>query len=103
MARGEILSLVFSDGVETDPAATAPISAAVIVDATGWNNVATTITYDLTTYGVTDGRDYFWSIQGLPANFNRQEFAQFDFPTATSLRVTVSDPLPAGTYTILGK
>ncbi len=105
MARGEIVALVFSDGVATSPASTAPIVAASIVDTTAWTGLVRTVTYDLTAYGITDSKAYIWAFMDLSTNNYKVLNPEIDFPSATSVRVTFGlgfEP-DVGTYRLLGK
>ncbi len=105
MARGEIKALVFADGVEVSASSAGPNYTALITDTTGWTGSQTTVTYDLVAlgYDIDDSRSYIWQLQDLAANNYMQVLASIDFPSLTTVRVTVEIPLAVGTYRLLGR
>jgi hypothetical protein len=70
-------------------------------DPTNWDGVATTVTYDVSST-VNDSRRMIWGLKKNSADYE-QVLAEIDFPTATSVRVTVGIPLASGTYTLVGR
>lgn len=100
MARGEIRTVAFSEGVEVDPGELVPGSQRVLVtDTTGWDGASTQVVYDVTDE-VDDARYCIWQLKA-----NGSAFLQIEAEitaTATAVTVTVGIPLAAGTYTLLG-
>lgn len=70
-------------------------------DPTNWNGSQTTVTYDVSST-VNDSRRMIWALKKNADDYE-QILAEIDFPTATSVRVTVGIPLAAGTYTLVGR
>lgn len=103
MPRGEIKSLLFADGIAVTAATAAPTYVALITDTTGWTGSVNSVTYDVSSYGITSSKDFFWQLQDLSSNNYMQIGAEIDFPTATTVRVTTGDNLPVGTYRLLGR
>jgi len=70
-------------------------------DAVNWEGTATTVTYNVSS-SVNNSRALVWALKKNSDNY-LQIKADIDFPTATSVRVTVGIPLAAGTYTLIGR
>lgn len=72
-----------------------------VEDTTGWDGSATSVSYDVSSQ-VDNSRAMIWTLKDN-SNDYEQIGAEIDFPTATSVRVTVGIPLAAGTYTLVGR
>ena len=70
------------------------------VDTTGWDGVATAVTYDVSA-DFTDAKKGVWQLQ-KNSNDNEIIGCVITFPSATQVTVTVDIPLAAGTYTLVG-
>jgi len=110
MARGEIKALLFADGVSVT-AATEVQFGWTYDDATGWDGVATSVTYDLTNGTLlaaspnppSDARKAQWFLKKPSGDNYEQVLAKITTPSATSVVVDAGDfVLAAGTYRLVG-
>ncbi len=70
-------------------------------DAAGWTGSATEVTYDVSS-SVDNAKRMIWCLKKNSDDYE-QVAAEIDFPTDTSVRVTVGIALAAGTYTLVGR
>lgn len=101
MARGEIKALVFASGTTVTPATAAPSTRYRHTDTTGWTGAVTSVTYDVSSF-TDDATTCIWQLQDTAANNYMQIDAEIDFPSATTVRVTVGIALASGTYYLVG-
>lgn len=102
MARGEILTLVLAEGVIiTGGTAVAPGSGIITIDdATTWDGVVTSHTYDLSSYDIDDGTKAQWSFNKL-VSAGKYEHVLAEIQ-AEAAQVTVKGNIPANTYRLIG-
>lgn len=106
MARGEIKALLFADGVSVTAATLSPQARYYKTDTTGWTGSVSTVTYSVASADDNGGtldnsRLYAWTLKDVAQNY-LQVLADIDFPTATTVRVTVGENLAVGTYVLVG-
>lgn len=70
-------------------------------DAVSWDGATSTATYDVSST-VNNAKEMIWCLKDN-SNDYEQVVAEIDFPTNTSVRVTVGIPLAVGTYTLVGR
>lgn len=100
MAVGEIKALQFIDGITVTAGSPSPSARFTLSDSTGWTGAVSTVTYDVSAT-VSDATLLVWRLKDA-ANLNLDIGCEIDNPTATTVRVTTSDPLAAGTYLLVG-
>lgn len=71
-----------------------------VTDTTGWTGAVSTVTYDVSS--ITDSASSMNWVLKKSASNEVQVLADIDFPTSTSVRVTVDIPLESGTYILQG-
>lgn len=70
-------------------------------DAVNWDGATSTATYDVSA-SVNSAKRMIWALKDN-SNDYEQIGCEIDFPSDTSVRVTVGIPLAAGTYTLVGR
>lgn len=70
-------------------------------DAVNWEGTATEVTYDVSST-VNNAKRMIWALKRNSADYE-QIGCEIDFPSDTSVRVTVGIPLASGTYTLVGR
>lgn len=70
-------------------------------DAANWDGSTKSVTYDVSTQGVTNAREMVWQFKDNSSNYEVM-VPTISHPTATQVTITFGINLPVGTYTLVG-
>lgn len=98
---GEIKTLQFAEGVAVDPP-TLVYQTYYLEDDTTWDGAETTGIYDVSDQGILEAHKMTWALKD-PTDSYRIVGGDVTHTSGTNVTFTFIEPLPAGTYILVGR